>query len=72
MVAKEGETVVVICPKCKTKLKVNDAKISEGGSRFKCPKCSTVLLVKKPAAVAQKPVDNVKVVVAHSNPSPIM
>ena len=71
MVAKEDETVVVICPKCKTKLKVNEGKISEGGSRFKCPKCSTVLLVKKPAAVPQKPVDNVKIIVSHSNPSTV-
>jgi predicted Zn finger-like uncharacterized protein len=71
MVAKEDETVVVICPKCKTKLKVNEGKISEGGSRFKCPKCSTVLLVKKPASVPQKPVNNVKVIVAHSNPSTV-
>jgi len=71
MVAKEDETVVVICPKCKTKLKVNEGKISEGGSRFKCPKCSTVLLVKKPSAVPQKPVDNVKIIVAHSNPSTV-
>ncbi len=71
MVAKEDETVVVICPKCKTKLKVNEGKISEGGSRFKCPKCSTVLLVKKPSAVPQKPVDNVKIIVAHANPSTV-
>ena len=71
MVAKEDETVVVICPKCKTKLKVNEGKISEGGSRFKCPKCNTVLLVKKPSALPQKPVDNVRVIVAHSNPSTV-
>jgi predicted Zn finger-like uncharacterized protein len=71
MVAKEDETVVVICPKCKTKLKVNEGNISEGGSRFKCPKCSTVLLVKKPSAVPQKPVDNVRIIVAHSNPSTV-
>jgi len=71
MVAKEDETVVVICPKCKTKLKVNEGKIGDGGSRFKCPKCSTVLLVKKPTTVPQKPVDNVKIIVAHSNPSTV-
>jgi len=60
--------VVVICPKCKTKLRVDEAKIAGGGSRFKCPKCSTALLVKKPAPVSEKqPFDNVKVVVAHSN-----
>jgi predicted Zn finger-like uncharacterized protein len=61
--------VVVICPKCKTKLKVDDGKLTEAGSRFKCPKCSTVLLVKKPAPVQEKPIDNIKVLVAHSNPA---
>lgn len=61
--------MVVTCPKCKTRLKVNEQKVAEGGSRFKCPKCSTVLLVKRPQpAAAEKPVDKVKVLVAHSNP----
>jgi predicted Zn finger-like uncharacterized protein len=61
--------LVVICPKCKTKLKVDDGKISPGGSRFKCPKCSTILLVKRPLPVPEKAVDNVKILVAHSNPA---
>ena len=61
--------MVVICPKCKTKLKVDDGKLTEAGSRFKCPKCSTVLLVKKPAPVQEKPTDNMKILVAHSNPA---
>jgi predicted Zn finger-like uncharacterized protein len=61
--------VVVICPKCKTKLKVDDGKLTEAGSRFKCPKCSTVLLVKKPQPAQEKPMDNIKILVAHSNPS---
>lgn len=61
--------MVVICPKCKIKLKIADEKISRAGSRFKCPKCSTVLLVKKPAPAPEKPVDNIRILVAHSNPS---
>jgi predicted Zn finger-like uncharacterized protein len=61
--------VVVICPKCKIKLKVDETKIGEAGSRFKCPKCATVLLVKKPVASSQKPIDNNKTLVAHSNPA---
>jgi predicted Zn finger-like uncharacterized protein len=59
--------VVVICPKCKIRLKVDDGKLTEKGSRFKCPKCSTVLLVKKPQPVVEKPVDALKILVAHSN-----
>ena len=60
--------MVVICPKCKTKLKVDEKKLKAEGSRFKCPRCSTVLLVKKPAPVRKKPFDN-KILVAHSNPN---
>jgi predicted Zn finger-like uncharacterized protein len=59
--------VVVICPKCKAKLKVNEAKLSPTGSRFKCPKCSAVILVKKPAERHKKTLDASKVLVAHSN-----
>jgi predicted Zn finger-like uncharacterized protein len=60
--------VVVTCPKCKVRLKVDEAKLPPQGSRFKCPKCSAVLLVKKPAAAAKKNLDGRKVIVAHSKP----
>jgi predicted Zn finger-like uncharacterized protein len=60
--------LVVICPKCKTKLKVDEGRLSIGGSRFKCPKCSAVLLVKKAPAPPEKQIDNIKILVAHSNP----
>jgi CheY-like chemotaxis protein len=55
------------------KLKVADEKLSPAGSRFKCPKCSTVLLVKKPTPPAQvkKTLDRTKVLVAHSKPEVI-
>jgi predicted Zn finger-like uncharacterized protein len=61
--------VVVTCPKCKVRLKVDEAKLPPQGSRFKCPKCSAVLLVKKPAAEAtKKTLAERKVIVAHSKP----
>lgn len=63
--------MVVICPKCKIKLKVDETKIGAAGSRFKCPKCATILLVKKPIAASQKPIDNIKALVAHSNPATV-
>lgn len=65
--------MIIICPKCKMKLKVADEKLSPAGSRFKCPKCSTVLLVKKPTPAAQvkKTLDRTKVLVAHSKPEVI-
>lgn len=61
--------MVVICPKCKTKLKVAEEKLTPGGSRFKCPKCGAVLLVKKPLPASEGPVDGSKILVAHSNPA---
>ena len=61
--------MVVICPKCKIKLKVDDARLLPEGSRFKCPKCATVLVVKKPQIQEKKVLDNRKILVAHSNPA---
>jgi len=59
--------VVVSCPKCKIKLKIADEKLTPEGVRFKCPKCSAVLLVKKPAVLI-KPLEG-KVIVAHEDPA---
>jgi predicted Zn finger-like uncharacterized protein len=60
--------VVVACPKCKVRLKVDEAKLRPQGSRFKCPRCSSLLLVKTPVARAKKNLDGRKIVVAHSRP----
>jgi predicted Zn finger-like uncharacterized protein len=60
--------VVVTCPKCKVRLKVDEAKLRPQGSRFKCPRCSSVLLVKTPVARAKKNLDGRKIIVAHSRP----
>ncbi len=61
--------MVVVCPKCKTRLKVDETKLSPQGSRFKCPKCSTVLVIKKPAVQEKKSLDHKKILVAHSSAS---
>ncbi|KKK88694.1 hypothetical protein LCGC14_2740560, partial [marine sediment metagenome] len=47
--------MVVGCPKCKVQLKVADEKIKPEGLKIKCPKCSTVLMVRKPAAAPAAP-----------------
>jgi len=60
--------VVVGCPKCKVRLKVDETKLSPSGSRFKCPRCATVLLVRKPAAAEKKALEKNKILAAHSNP----
>ena len=61
--------MVVVCPKCKTRLKVDETKLSPQGSRFKCPKCSTVLVIKKPAVQQKKSLDHKKILLAHSSAS---
>jgi predicted Zn finger-like uncharacterized protein len=55
--------MVVICPKCKVRLKIVDEKLSTEGTKFKCPKCTTLLLVKKPAPQG-KILDKGKILIA--------
>lgn len=65
--------MVVICPKCKVKLKVADEKIAPEGTRFKCPKCGTVLLVKRPVAHAHvRFLNKGKILVAHEDAAAIV
>jgi predicted Zn finger-like uncharacterized protein len=42
------------CDNCKARLKVPEEKLRPEGIRLKCPKCGSVLLVKKPAAETAK------------------
>lgn len=63
--------MVVICPKCRARLKVEETKLASGGSKFRCPKCSTVLMLRKPAAPAKRNLDEKKILVAHSNPDTV-
>ncbi len=60
--------MVVICPKCKVRLKIQDEKIAPGGSRFKCPRCATVMLVKQRVA-GLIPLNERRILVAHEEPS---
>ncbi len=56
--------MIVVCPKCKVKLRIPDEKISPEGSRFRCPKCSSVFLVRK-AKKKFKEINRSLVLVAH-------
>ncbi len=46
--------MVVICPKCKTRLKV-------GGAKFKCPKCGAALMLRKSADAVNRTIDGKKI-----------
>ena len=48
--------MVVGCPKCKAKLKVPDNRIKPEGTKFKCPKCSALLMVRPPRKSRPAPV----------------
>ncbi len=48
------ENMIATCPKCQARLKVPLAKVQPGGIRIKCPRCESVLRVKKPAAGPDK------------------
>lgn len=61
--------MVVTCPECKVKLKIDDAKIPAQGARFKCPKCSSAIFVKPPEQkVATVPPSAEKKVATPSQP----
>lgn len=60
--------MIVICPKCRVKLKIADEKVSPGGTRFKCPKCTTILMVKRPVSKLKERQDNL-ILVAHGDNS---
>ena len=48
--------MIVACPKCKTRYKVDDAKIGDQGMKLRCAKCATIFkVVKKPAEGAPPP-----------------
>ena len=42
--------MIIICPKCRTRLNLSDEKIKPEGTRFRCIKCQTVLSYKGKAS----------------------
>lgn len=51
--------MVIRCSQCKTRFKVSDERIKPQGSKFRCSKCGTVLLIKRPIE-PKKEVDKAK------------
>lgn len=45
--------MIAACPKCRTRYKVDDAKVGPGGIRLKCTRCETVFRVDMRAAEAE-------------------
>jgi predicted Zn finger-like uncharacterized protein len=47
--------MIVSCSQCGVKLKVDETKIKDGGSKLRCPKCQNVFTVYKPQEGAPAP-----------------
>jgi len=60
--------VVVICPKCRRKLKVDEKIQRAKGSILKCSQCNTFFVVKVLSVSPKKTLDQGKILIAHSNP----
>ena len=48
------ENMIAICPKCQTRLKVPLEKVRTEGVRIRCPRCESVLRVKRPVTAPDK------------------
>lgn len=61
--------MIIVCPRCQTKLRIPDEKLKPEGSKFKCPKCPAILNVRRPAA--HQPAPPVEPVVPVAPPEPV-
>jgi uncharacterized C2H2 Zn-finger protein len=48
LVAEEDNTMIMVCPKCRTKLYVDEGKFAVSLSGFQCPRCTVMLFMRKP------------------------
>jgi hypothetical protein len=48
LVAEEDKTMIMVCPKCRTKLYVDEGKSAVSISGFQCPRCTVMLFMRKP------------------------
>jgi CheY-like chemotaxis protein len=67
MVAKEGKEMVVVCPGCRTRLRITQAKHSLNAWIFKCPQCCIIFVFKKSLTQTEKGINQGKILVAHSD-----
>ena len=61
--------MVIICPNCKRRLRVNRAKHSLKTPVFKCPRCCRVFVLKKSIISPMKRINKGKILIAHSDPA---
>jgi len=61
--------MVVICPNCKRRLRMNRTKHALRMSMFKCPTCCKVFILKKSIVSPMKRINKGKILIAHSDPA---
>lgn len=59
--------MIAACPKCRTRYKVDDAKVGPSGIRLKCTRCETVFRVEAPTVEAE-PLEEAAPVAASAPP----
>ncbi len=56
---KEGFLVVISCPECATKFRLEDTRVSEGGAKVRCSRCKHIFEVKKQAEPVPMPPEEI-------------
>ncbi|NWF51977.1 MAG: zinc-ribbon domain-containing protein [Nitrospirae bacterium] len=60
--------MVVACPRCNKKLRIDEEKLRFRNVLFQCIKCSNIFVPKKQRILQNKTSSNGKILIAHSNP----
>ena len=63
--------MIVLCPKCKTKYRVDETKIGASGVKIRCAKCQVIFRVAPPRAQAPSAVASVPIPPAQPKPIPV-
>jgi predicted Zn finger-like uncharacterized protein len=69
LAAEESEEMLIICPNCKIRLRMNSAKHPLKAPVFKCPRCCRVFVLKKSIVSPMKRINKGKILIAHSDPA---
>jgi PleD family two-component response regulator len=59
--------MVVVCPGCRTRLKISQSKHSLNAWIFKCPQCCIIFVFKKSLTQTEKGINQGKILIAHSD-----
>lgn len=63
--------MVIVCPECSTKFRVNPERISDHGTKVRCARCKHVFMAQKPieATPAAEPVENLEAPAPEDTPN---